>query len=69
MSERLERLFAADGATQMYLNADAVTSVPFWAAMGFAETDEINPENSKTIWVKGIKAQIHFHRYQEIKRK
>jgi ribosomal protein S18 acetylase RimI-like enzyme len=54
MSGRLERLFAADGATMMYLNADAVTGEPFWSAMGFTKTDEINTENNKRIWVKEL---------------
>jgi GNAT superfamily N-acetyltransferase len=54
MAGRLERHFAADGATKMYLNADAVTGVPFWSAMGFTETDEMNTECGKPIWVKGI---------------
>jgi ribosomal protein S18 acetylase RimI-like enzyme len=54
MSERLERLFVADGVTWSYLNADAVTGEPFWSAMGFTKTDEINTENNKPIWVKEI---------------
>jgi GNAT superfamily N-acetyltransferase len=54
MAERLEALFSADGATQMYLTADAVTGVPFWTEMGFTETDEINTDNGEKIWVKTI---------------
>jgi ribosomal protein S18 acetylase RimI-like enzyme len=54
MAERLERLFTADGVTWSYLNADAVTGEPFWSAMGFTKTDEINTENNKPIWVKEL---------------
>jgi GNAT superfamily N-acetyltransferase len=54
MAGRLEALFAADGAKMMYLNADEVTGVPFWTAMGFTETDEINTDCGKPIWVKRI---------------
>jgi ribosomal protein S18 acetylase RimI-like enzyme len=56
MAGRLERLFTADGARVMYLNADAVTGEPFWSAIGFIETDEINTENNKPILVKAIEA-------------
>ncbi|MDR0897573.1 MAG: GNAT family N-acetyltransferase [Oscillospiraceae bacterium] len=54
MARRLERLFAADGATQMYTQVDEITGRPFWTAMGFTETDERSPENGKPIWVKAL---------------
>jgi serine/threonine-protein kinase len=54
MAERLEALFAADGATQIYLNTPTIMGTPFWTAMGYAKTDEISTENGKPIWVKTI---------------
>jgi ribosomal protein S18 acetylase RimI-like enzyme len=54
MAGRLERLFAADGAKMMYLTPDNVTGIPFWTAMGFIETEEINTDNDMKVWVKEI---------------
>ncbi|MDR0288012.1 MAG: GNAT family N-acetyltransferase [Clostridiales bacterium] len=54
MFRRLESLFALDGADRMYLNADAVTGVPFWTAMGFAATGEISPDNHMVIYERSI---------------
>ncbi len=51
---RLERLFAQDGAKQMYLTADPVTGKPFWESMGFKKTGEISPENKLEIYEKSI---------------
>jgi GNAT superfamily N-acetyltransferase len=54
MAERLESLFAADGAKMMYLTPDDITGQPFWAAMGFSETAEIHPDNGEKVWIKEI---------------
>lgn len=54
MFQRLEGLFAVDGATRMYLNAAPVTGVPFWTAIGFTPTDEIQPHNHMIIYEKEI---------------
>ncbi|MDD4164618.1 MAG: GNAT family N-acetyltransferase [Eubacteriales bacterium] len=54
MFQRIESLFATDGAKQMYLNTDPITGVPFWTAMGFTATDEVSPENNMVIYEKEV---------------
>ncbi len=54
MFRRLESLFAADGATNMYLNTGTETGVAFWTSMGFTATDEIQPHNNMIIYEKKI---------------
>jgi GNAT superfamily N-acetyltransferase len=58
MFHRLEKLFAVDGAKRMYLNADPVTGVPFWTAMGFCPTDEIQPHNNMVIFERPIRDDV-----------
>ncbi len=52
--ERIEVLFASHGAKRMYLTADSVTGIPFWAAMGFENTGEVSPENGQLIFEKNL---------------
>ena len=54
MFHKLEILFASDGASRIYLNADPVNGVPFWTAMGFTATKEISPENNRVIYEKEV---------------
>ncbi len=52
--ERIEVLFASHGAQRLYLTADSVTGIPFWAAMGFENTGETSPENGLVIFEKDL---------------
>jgi GNAT superfamily N-acetyltransferase len=51
---RIEVLFASHGTKRMYLTADSVTGIPFWAAMGFENTGETSPENGQLIYEKNL---------------
>ena len=54
MCERLETLFEADGAENVYLTADPVTGEPFWTAIGYTNTHERSPENGQYFFEKKI---------------
>lgn len=50
----LQKLFADDGVSRMYLTADGVTGKLFWQSLGFMTTGELSPENSQMIYEKNI---------------
>jgi GNAT superfamily N-acetyltransferase len=58
MMRRLESLFAADGATKLYLQVGSVLGEPFWTTIGFVKTDEISPHNDIPIWVKNSGKEV-----------
>lgn len=47
----IEKALARDGATKMYVCPDSVTEVPFWTAMGFADSGKYDPDDKKPIYV------------------
>lgn len=49
-----EALYASHGIKRMYLNADAITGLPFWKAIGFIGTGEIQPHNNMEIYEKDV---------------
>jgi GNAT superfamily N-acetyltransferase len=51
---REEALFASHGVKRMYLNADPVTGLPFWIAVGFVGSGEIQPHNNMEIYEKEV---------------
>lgn len=58
MFHHMEKLFAYDGAKNMYLTPDAVTGVPFWTAMEFQGTGEYSPENQMEIFEKAVRMDL-----------
>jgi len=52
--DHIENVLRNDGARNMYICPDSVTGKPFWKAMGFVDTGEIDPDNKLPIYTKDI---------------
>lgn len=48
----IENVLICDGATKLYICPDAITGVPFWNAMGFADSGKFDPDDRKPIYIK-----------------
>jgi ribosomal protein S18 acetylase RimI-like enzyme len=54
MFQHLERLFARDGASRMYLTTNSEIGEMVWRSFGFAPTDEIG-NAGQIVWEKAVK--------------
>ena len=54
--EHIQMALRQDGARRMYLCPDSATGVPFWRAMGFADSGKIDPDDRKPIYMRDIEA-------------
>jgi len=52
--EHIEKTLKNDGAQKIHLTSDTVAGVPFWVAMGFSESDKIDPDNDMPIFIKNV---------------
>lgn len=56
MFEHIENTLRSDGAPKIYLTPDSVTGVPFWTALGFANSGKFDPDDKKYIYIKDVSA-------------
>lgn len=54
MYEHIESTLRSDGAPKIYLTPDSVTGVPFWTALGFANSGKFDPDDKKYIYIRDI---------------
>ena len=50
--EHIEKTLKNDGTQNLFLTCDTITGVPFWIAMGFSESGEIDSDNNLPVYVK-----------------
>ena len=50
----IEDTLRRDGASCLYLCPESVTGVPFWRAMGFADSGLIDPDDQLPIYLKAL---------------
>jgi len=48
----IEETLIQEGAQSFYITPDAVTGIPFWEKMGFADSGLIDPDNKQPIYTK-----------------
>lgn len=50
----IENLLKVDGAKAIYLTPDSVSGIPFWKALGFEDSQKIDPDDHMPIYIKNI---------------
>ena len=50
----IEATLRQDGASRVYLCPDGVTGAPFWAAMGYADSGLIDPDDHLPIYLREL---------------
>lgn len=50
----IENVLKRDGAPKIYLTPDGVTGEPFWTALGFENSGNLDPDNKKFIYIKDM---------------
>lgn len=48
------RIFQKHGVPKIYLTPESENAVPFWKAMGFAESGKIDPDNDMPIYISNV---------------
>ena len=54
--EHIQTVLEKDGAPKLYVCPDSVTGIPFWLAMGFADSGKRDPDVDMPIYIKDIRA-------------
>lgn len=50
----IKNTLVRDGAEKMYICPDLITGVPFWTAMGYADSGKFDPDDKKPIYTCDI---------------
>ena len=52
--EHIEKTLKQHGVNEIFLTSDTSTGVPFWVAMGFNDSGNIDPDNNMSEYIKKI---------------
>ena len=53
--QHIQAVLKDDGAPKLYVCPDSVTGIPFWLAMGFADSGKRDPDVEMPIYIKDIR--------------